>query len=70
MILAQRLDVEEIRSPHGTFGQRSMQYSNAMNRLGADDFLMQELNRGPNTLTSKSNDADTTQAAVKSQGHE
>ena len=28
------------------------------------DFLMQELNREANTLASKSNDAETTQAAV------
>ena len=28
------------------------------------DFLMQELNREANTLSSKSNDAETTQAAV------
>jgi uncharacterized protein (TIGR00255 family) len=64
-ILAQRLDVdEEIHRLHGhvlevrkTFdGQEA-----AGRRL---DFLMQELNREANTLSSKSQDIETTRAAV------
>ena len=65
VILAQRLDVEEELD-------RLMAHLDEINdvlernepvgrRL---DFLMQELNREANTLSSKSNDADTTQAAV------
>lgn len=65
VILAQRLDVEEELD-------RLMAHLDEINEvLERDepigrrlDFLMQELNREANTLASKSNDADTTQAAV------
>ena len=65
VILAQRLDVEEELD-------RLMAHLDEINAvLERDepigrrlDFLMQELNREANTLASKSNDADTTQAAV------
>ena len=65
MILAQRLDVDEELD-------RLMAHLDEINEvLERDepigrrlDFLMQELNREANTLSSKSNDAETTQAAV------
>lgn len=65
VILAQRLDVDEELD-------RLMAHLDEINDvLERDepvgrrlDFLMQELNREANTLASKSNDADTTQAAV------
>ncbi|WGZ93950.1 MAG: YicC family protein [Candidatus Thiothrix putei] len=65
VILAQRLDVEEELD-------RLMAHLDEINAvLERDepvgrrlDFLMQELNREANTLSSKSNDSDTTQAAV------
>ncbi len=64
-VLAQRLDVdEEIERLRGhvveirkTFAEREP----AGRRL---DFLMQELNREANTLSSKSQDIETTRAAV------
>lgn len=66
VLLAQRLDVDEELD-------RLMAHLDAINAvLERDepvgrrlDFLMQELNREANTLASKSNDADTTQAAVE-----
>lgn len=65
VILAQRLDVDEELD-------RLMAHLDEINDvLERDepvgrrlDFLMQELNREANTLASKSNDSDTTQAAV------
>lgn len=65
VILAQRLDVDEELD-------RLMAHLDEINAvLERDepvgrrlDFLMQELNREANTLASKSNDSDTTQAAV------
>ncbi|MBJ6611050.1 MAG: YicC family protein [Candidatus Thiothrix moscowensis] len=65
VILAQRMDVEEELD-------RLMAHLDEINAvLERDepvgrrlDFLMQELNREANTLSSKSNDAETTQAAV------
>ncbi len=65
VILAQRLDVDEELD-------RLMAHLDEINEvLERDepigrrlDFLMQELNREANTLSSKSNDAETTQAAV------
>lgn len=65
VILAQRLDVDEELD-------RLMAHLDEINGvLERDepvgrrlDFLMQELNREANTLASKANDADTTQAAV------
>ncbi len=64
-ILAQRLDVDEeidrlrghVAEIRNTFGASDP----AGRRL---DFLMQELNREANTLSSKSQDIDTTRAAV------
>ena len=64
-ILAQRLDVDEeidrlrghVEEVRKTFDGREA----AGRRL---DFLMQELNREANTLSSKSQDIDTTRAAV------
>ncbi len=64
-ILAQRLDVDEeierlrghVTEVRATFGGQEP----AGRRL---DFLMQELNREANTLSSKSQDLDTTRAAV------
>jgi uncharacterized protein (TIGR00255 family) len=64
-ILAQRLDVDEeidrlrghVTEVRKTFDDREP----AGRRL---DFLMQELNREANTLSSKSQDIDTTRAAV------
>jgi len=65
VILAQRLDVDEeierlrghVTEVRATFGGQEP----AGRRL---DFLMQELNREANTLSSKSQDLDTTRAAV------
>lgn len=65
VILVQRLDVEEELD-------RLMAHLDEINEVLERnepvgrrlDFLMQELNREANTLSSKSNDADTTQAAV------
>ena len=65
VILAQRLDVDEELD-------RLMAHLDEINEvLERDepigrrlDFLMQELNREANTLSSKSNDAETTKAAV------
>ena len=65
VILAQRLDVDEELD-------RLMAHLDEINEvlernepIGRRlDFLMQELNREANTLASKANDADTTQAAV------
>jgi uncharacterized protein (TIGR00255 family) len=65
VILAQRLDVEEeldrLMSHLDEINQAMERDEPIGRRL---DFLMQELNREANTLASKSNDADTTQAAV------
>ena len=65
VILAQRLDVDEELD-------RLMAHLDEINDVLERDepvgrrleFLMQELNREANTLSSKSNDAETTQAAV------
>lgn len=65
VILAQRLDIDEELD-------RLMAHLDEINEVLERnepvgrrlDFLMQELNREANTLASKSNDADTTQAAV------
>lgn len=65
VILAQRLDVDE------ELDRLMAHLDEITNILERDepigrrlDFLMQELNREANTLASKSNDAETTQAAV------
>jgi uncharacterized protein (TIGR00255 family) len=65
-LLAQRQDVDEeidrlrghVSEVRQTFGDREP----AGRRL---DFLMQELNREANTLSSKSQDIETTRAAVE-----
>ncbi|MGB0848540.1 MAG: YicC/YloC family endoribonuclease [Thiolinea sp.] len=65
VLLAQRLDVDE------ELDRLMAHLDEITNVLERDepigrrlDFLMQELNREANTLASKSNDAETTQAAV------
>jgi uncharacterized protein (TIGR00255 family) len=64
-ILAQRLDVDEeidrLRGHIQEIGKAYEAKEPAGRRL---DFLMQELNREANTLASKSQDIDTTRAAV------
>jgi uncharacterized protein (TIGR00255 family) len=64
-MLAQRLDVdEEIDRLHGHVAEIRKAFGShepAGRRL---DFLMQELNREANTLSSKSQDIETTRAAV------
>ena len=65
VILAQRLDVDEELD---RLMAHLDEITNVLERnepIGRRlDFLMQELNREANTLASKSNDAETTQAAV------
>ena len=63
---AQRLDVDEELSrlaSHIVEVRQSLQRNEAVGRRL--DFLMQELNREANTLSSKSQDADTTRCAVE-----
>ncbi len=66
VILAQRMDVDEeldrLRS-HVIEIRNALDSSEAAGRRL--DFLMQELNREANTLSSKSQDAETTRAAVE-----
>ena len=65
VLLAQRLDVDEEMDrlyTHLDEVDRVLQQDEPVGRRL--DFLMQELNRETNTLTSKSNDAETTQIAV------
>ena len=66
VILAQRMDVDEeldrLRS-HVTEIRSALDSSEAAGRRL--DFLMQELNREANTLSSKSQDSETTRAAVE-----
>ena len=65
VILAQQMDVDEeldrLRS-HITEVRKSLDGEEPAGRRL--DFLMQELNREANTLSSKSQDAETTRAAV------
>ena len=65
VMLAQRLDVDEELD---RLMAHLDEITNVLERnepIGRRlDFLMQELNREANTLASKSNDAETTQAAV------
>jgi uncharacterized protein (TIGR00255 family) len=65
VILAQKMDVDEeldrLRS-HVTEIRKALDSSEPAGRRL--DFLMQELNREANTLSSKSQDAETTRAAV------
>jgi len=66
VILLQRMDVDEelerLRS-HVVEIRKALQGSEASGRRL--DFLMQELNREANTLSSKSQDTETTRAAVE-----
>ena len=65
-IIAQRLDVEEeldrLDAHLSEIGQVLQRTEPVGRRL---DFLMQELNREANTLSSKSSDTETTRAAVE-----
>ena len=65
MLLLQRLDVDEeldrLAQPHRRDAPRARRHEPAGRRL---DFLMQEFNREANTLSSKSQDLETTRAAV------
>jgi len=64
-ILAQKMDVDEELDrldAHVTEARRTLQLAEPVGRRM--DFLMQEFNRESNTLSSKSIDQRTTQAAV------
>jgi uncharacterized protein (TIGR00255 family) len=64
-ILAQRLDVdEEIDRLRGHVAEVRMTFGGPEPAGRRLDFLMQELNREANTLSSKSQDIETTRAAV------
>ena len=64
-ILAQRLDVdEEIDRLRGHVAEVRKAFSGQEPAGRRLDFLMQELNREANTLSSKSQDIETTRAAV------
>jgi uncharacterized protein (TIGR00255 family) len=64
-ILAQRLDVdEEIDRLRGHVAEVRKTFDGAEPAGRRLDFLMQELNREANTLSSKSQDIETTRAAV------
>lgn len=64
-ILAQRLDVdEEIDRLRGHVAEVRTAFGASEPAGRRLDFLMQELNREANTLSSKSQDVDTTRAAV------
>jgi uncharacterized protein (TIGR00255 family) len=64
-ILAQRLDVdEEIVRLRGHVAEVRMTFGGQEPAGRRLDFLMQELNREANTLSSKSQDIETTRAAV------
>ena len=64
-ILAQRLDVdEEIDRLRGHVAEVRMTFAGQEPEGRRLDFLMQELNREANTLSSKSQDIETTRAAV------
>jgi uncharacterized protein (TIGR00255 family) len=64
-MLAQRLDVdEEIDRVHGHVAEVRNAFGSQEPAGRRLDFLMQELNREANTLSSKSQDLETTRAAV------
>jgi uncharacterized protein (TIGR00255 family) len=66
VLLAQRMDVAEEMDRLGThIGEVRRALKGGGNVGRRLDFLMQELNREANTLSSKSVSADTTQAAVE-----
>ncbi len=66
VLIAQRLDVEEELDRLNTHLETIKDVLTRNEPVGRRlDFLMQELNREANTLSSKSADADTTNAAVE-----
>jgi uncharacterized protein (TIGR00255 family) len=65
VLLAYKMDFEEELDRLGSHVTETVQVLDAREPAGRRlDFLMQELNREANTLSSKSQDADTTRAAV------
>ncbi len=66
VLLAQRLDVDEEMDRLGTHLDEVARVVRAGGAVGRRlDFLMQELNREANTLSSKSNDVETTRIGVE-----
>ena len=65
-LLCQRLDVDEEMDRLDAHLQEVKQVLQRREPVGRRlDFLMQELNREANTLSSKANDSDTTKIAVE-----
>ena len=65
MLRAYRMDFEEELDRLGSHLTEALQVLESKEPAGRRlDFLMQELNREANTLSSKSQDVDTTRAAV------
>jgi uncharacterized protein (TIGR00255 family) len=65
VLLAYKMDFEEELDRLGSHVTETLQVLDAREPAGRRlDFLMQELNREANTLSSKSQDAETTRAAV------
>ena len=65
VLMAQRLDVEEELDRLGAHLEEVRRVLNQKEPVGRRlDFLMQELNREANTLSSKSQDSETTRQAV------
>lgn len=65
VLLAYKMDFDEELDRLGSHVTETMQVLDAKEPAGRRlDFLMQELNREANTLSSKSQDADTTRTAV------
>jgi uncharacterized protein (TIGR00255 family) len=65
-ILSQRLDVDEEMDRLGAHLDEVLQVLQRSEPVGRRlDFLMQELNREANTLSSKSNDVEVTRIAVE-----
>jgi uncharacterized protein (TIGR00255 family) len=65
VLLAYKMDFDEELDRLGSHVAEALQILDAKEPAGRRlDFLMQEFNREANTLSSKSQDADTTRAAV------
>jgi uncharacterized protein (TIGR00255 family) len=65
VLLAYKMDVEEELDRLGSHVTETLAILDSKEPAGRRlDFLMQELNREPNTLSSKSQDVETTRAAV------
>ena len=65
VLIAYKMDVQEELDRLGSHIDETLQALDSKEPAGRRlDFLMQELNREANTLSSKSQDADTTRAAV------